>query len=275
MSYIITNKEDIIKLAENFINNNPSNHISKEAAIHPSCAGMQIYDAPIFAFGCADDALYTTYKSADIIGSHFLSPTQWLPSAKTVISFFLPYTGTIKAANAADNRWPANEWLHGRYQGQQLLVLLMEYLVDALSQAGFSALAPGLDQRFKTGDGSGNRFSSNWSERHVAYACGLGTFALSRGVITKKGICGRFGSVLTSLALPADTRDYDDIYEYCNMCGLCISRCPAGAISFEEGMQHSLCGGFVDETGVKHGPMYGCGKCQTGVPCESGIPVGK
>lgn len=33
-------------------------------------------------------------------------------------------------------------------------------------------------------------FTSVWSERHVAYVCGLGTFGLSRGLITEKGQCG-------------------------------------------------------------------------------------
>ena len=264
-------KTDIITLAESFINDSAENYITKEAAINPKCTGMKIYDSPIFAFGAADDELYTKYKSTDVIGSHFLSPVEWLPSSKTVISFFLPYTGKIKAANTADCRWPAPEWLHGRYEGQNLLRQLTEYLVQTISEAGFVSVSPSIDPRYKTGT-ENIRHTSNWSERHIAYVCGLGTFGLSKGIITKKGMAGRFGSILTELELPKDTRPYSDIYEYCTMCGLCINRCPANAISLENGKKSPICSDFLDKTREKHNPRYGCGKCQVGVPCESQIP---
>ena len=266
-------KNDIIQQAKNFIKNSPGNYITKEIALHPSCEGLKIFEAPILAFGAADDEIYTKYKEPDVIGSHFLSPTEWLPTAKTVISFFLPYTSTIKTANSKDNQWPADEWLHGRYEGQQLLVQLVEHLIEILSNAGFTSLAPSADPRLKMGSTDANNiFSSNWSERHIAYACGLGTFGISRGLITKKGIAGRFGSILTELDLPKDSREYSGIYDYCNMCGECISRCPAGAISYENMMKHELCSELLDTVHKKHNPRYGCGKCQTGVPCESEIP---
>ena len=268
------NKNDIITLAAEFIYNSPNNYITEEAALHPRCVGMKIYEAPIFAFGSADDELYIKYKSFDVIGSHFLSPSEWLPNAKTVISFFLPYTNKINTANSTDCCWPADEWLHGRYEGQHLLKQLLEYLVKAISEAGFKSLAPSVDQRFKTGNTDENiKFTSSWSERHIAYACGLGTFGLSKGIITKKGMSGRLGSVLTELDLPKDSREYNDIYEYCNMCGICINRCPANAISFGDGKESALCGDFLDKVWDKHNPRYGCGKCQSGVPCESEIPV--
>lgn len=263
--------EDIIMLSEKFINDSPNNYIDEETALNPRCAGIKIYEAPIFAFGAASDELYVKYKASDVIGSHFLSPTEWLPITKTVISFFLPYTDRIKAANSIDCCSPADEWLHGRYEGQQLLKLLLEYLVKVISEAGFKSLAPSIDQQFKTSN-NGN-WTSNWSERHIAYACGLGTFGLSRVIITKRGMSGRLGSVLTELDLPKDNRDYNNIYEYCTMCGECIDRCPVQAISFDNGMNRTLCSDFLDKVREKHSPRYGCGKCQTGVPCESEIPI--
>ena len=62
------NRYDIIKLAGNFTSNSPNNFITEEAALNPNCAGMKIYESPIFAFGSADDSLYSKYKSDDIIG---------------------------------------------------------------------------------------------------------------------------------------------------------------------------------------------------------------
>ncbi|MCL2400295.1 MAG: 4Fe-4S binding protein [Defluviitaleaceae bacterium] len=266
-------KADIITLAENFINNSPNNYITEESALNPQCVGMKIYEAPIFAFGSADDKLYDKYKSFDIIGSHFLSPIEWLSDTKTVISFFLPYTDKIKTANSIDCCRPADEWLHGRYEGQNLLKLLLEYLINSISEAGFKSLAPSLDQRYKVSNEEKNiKHTSNWSERHIAYVCGLGTFGLSKGIITRKGMSGRFGSIVTELDLPKDSRNYSDIYEYCNMCGVCIDHCPANAIS-KNGKESSICSDFLNKVFEKHNPRYGCGKCQVGVPCESEIPM--
>jgi epoxyqueuosine reductase QueG len=268
------NKNDIIMLAEKYINDSPGNYITEEAALNPKCAGMKIYESPIFAFGSADDEIYIKYKSFDVIGSHFLTPAEWLTDTKTVISFFLPYSDKIKTANSTDNHFPVDEWLHGRYEGQQLLTQLLEHLVKAVSEAGFKSLAPSLEQRFKVGNAEkNNKNTSNWSERHIAYVCGLGTFGLSRGIITKKGMSGRLGSILTELDLPKNSRDYDGIDDYCTMCGVCIDRCPVHAISFEDKMNHTLCSDFLDKVREKHNPRYGCGKCQTGVPCESQIPT--
>jgi len=113
---------------------------------------------------------------------------------------------------------------------------------------------------------------SNWSERHVAFVCGLGTFGLSKGLITKSGIAGRFGSILTELYLPPNNREYENIYEYCSMCGICVKNCPANAISIENGKNHNICSEFLNKTAKKYNPRYGCGKCQIGVPCENKIP---
>ena len=266
------NREKIIENARRFTEDSAINYVSNKAALRPDYVGMKIFDSPIFAFGSADDDIYARYKSPDIIGNHSISPLEWMPRAKTVISFFLPYTERIKSANARDFDWPAEEWLHGRIEGQLFVKELLVFLHDLLSGAGYSCLIPSLDARFKTG-GEKNGFTSNWSERHIAFACGLGTFGLSAGLITEKGVCGRFGSILTEMELPFDTRRYEDAYEYCILCGNCISNCPVRAISIEERKNHSLCSSFLDQVIEKHKPWYGCGKCQVGVPCESENPA--
>ncbi|MDR3354992.1 MAG: 4Fe-4S binding protein, partial [Synergistaceae bacterium] len=147
-----------------------------------------------------------------------------------------------------------------------------------LERAGYPSLAPILDSRFvsvRRPDPKklpGRSFTSVWSERHVAYACGLGTFGLSKGLITKTGIAGRFGSVVTTLELAPTMREYDGVYEYCVMCGACVRRCPAKAITIENGKSHQICVEFVDGIKKKFAPRYGCGKCQVGVPCQGRSP---
>ncbi len=230
-------KQDLINAASEFIEHSAYNLISGDTAISPAVVGLKLYDAPLFAFGRADDTYFERLKRPEAIGEHFLLPAQWLPQAKTVVSFFLPYTQEVKKANREDMSWPAEHWLHGRYEGQICLAKLLAYLQEFLRNAGYQAVAPALDERFRADDTQ--NFTSNWSERHVAFVCGLGTFGLSRGLITKAGIAGRIGSIVTDLELPADTRAYSGLYEYCSMCGACVRNCPVHAISVENGKRRA------------------------------------
>jgi len=97
-----------------------------------------------------------------------------------------------------------------------------------------------------------------------------------------KGKAHRVGSVVADLTIPVTERPYDDHHAYClffydGSCSGCRKRCPVGAIT-EEGhnkvkcWDHAggTCGQYVKEHYRFDG--YGCGLCQTGVPCESGIP---
>jgi epoxyqueuosine reductase QueG len=264
-------KITIINFAKELTQNFPVNHVASEVAISPDYAGMKIFEPPIFAFGCPKDELFTKFKSPGIIGEHFLSPCEWMPGAKTVISFFLPYTERIRSANSQNSHWPADEWLHGRIEGQLFVKELSRQIQKILLEAGHESLVPSFDARSQTWNEK-DKYTSNWSERHVAFACGLGTFGLSKGLITEKGTCGRLGSVLTSLDLPKDIRRYTDTYEYCIKCGECVKQCPVGSISLTSDKNQLLCSSFLDKTMAKHSPRYGCGKCQVNVPCENGIP---
>jgi epoxyqueuosine reductase QueG len=78
-------------------------------------------------------------------------------------------------------------------------------------------------------------------------------------------------------------RPYTDHTAYClayhgrNGCAGCIQRCPAAALS-ETGHDKARCHAYLLKMQAEViMPGYGfreeaCGLCQTGVPCESGIP---
>ncbi|KNZ41558.1 hypothetical protein [Acetobacterium bakii] len=265
------NKDELIGLASDFLEASEDNDIETR--------DIKIFDTPIFGFADTNDVYFTKLKDPKAIGSHFKLPKEWLSSSKTVISFFLPFTEAVKESNHQEKKWPSPEWLIARIEGQQLINSLSKYLQSQLINENCASIIPSLDERFwsktKNTD-STNRdqptFTSNWSERHVAYVCGLGTFGLSKGLITRKGIAGRFGSIVTELKIEPCIREYEDIYENCSKWSACIKQCPVKAISFEKGKNHSICSDFLAVTADKFKPRYGCGKCQVNVPCESGIP---
>ena len=139
---------------------------------------------------------------------------------------------------------------------------------------GVKACVPSNDKRFHQVIENGV-YGSNWSERHVAYLCGLGTFGLSKGIITEKGMAGRFMSIIIDKEMEIDERPYTDVYEYCTKCGACIRRCPANAITMEKGKEHAPCDAWNKKIGAMNTPRFGCGLCQVKVPCESKNPVRK
>ena len=258
------------------------NVITPEAALEPGLAGVRIFDEPLVGFGSADDELFEKYKITGVIGPWHMSPREWLPAAETVIALFFPFSETIRAANRAMKDLPAPAWLHGRIEGQDALNTFVARLKDRLAADGTAVCVPSADPRWAPlAAGRGitgyleideQTFGSRWSERHAAYVCGLGTFALSKGLITAKGIAGRFGSLLTEEKIDPDPRPYEGIYDYCIRCGACVGRCPVEAISLENGKDHHTCWVFQEEMKVRFAPRYGCGLCQTGVPCECADP---
>ena len=280
-------KEDLIFKIETFVMNSKDNFISEADAIYQRLAGLKIYETPIIGFAAAKDELFATeFKKHGVIHPEYKSPDEWLPGSKTVISFFLPFTDTVKASNRDKSDMPyelgltqrsSAEWLHARIEGQSFVNKVTDYIQELLEKDNCQTICPTTsgDLRMIT------PYISTWSERHAAYAAGLGTFGLSKGLITMKGMAGRFGSVITNGEFEPTKRLYTEPFEYCTMCGTCGIKCPAGAIDVDkgcaDGKDHLICEPYIREGFLPpHGPnkriRYGCGKCQCGVPCESQIP---
>jgi epoxyqueuosine reductase len=200
----------------------------------------------------------------------------------TVISWALCHTVESKASNRDQTFYPSERWARARIFGQACSRALHLALAEALGAAGHPTVVPSLLKEFCEPRSAKFGLASSWSERHVAYISGLGTFGLSGGIITSKGQAVRFGSVVVQAEIPATPRLYDDPFAYClhyarGTCGSCADRCPAASVRVEgrdkKACQRHLQPVTADYVLKEYGfEGYGCGLCQTGVPCESGIP---
>jgi ferredoxin len=249
------------------------------------------FEEPIVNFADADDPLFEEYKK--IIGNYHLTPKEALELAfgegsyteGTVISVVFPVNEKVRKSNRTQKEWPSKEWSLLRTYQVRFLNDFTKYLEDFLRFKGFNAIAPYHSKWFKRVEEPSSGPSSNWSERHVAYAAGLGTFSINDGFITEKGIATKLISVVTNLKLTPDIRKAENHTANCllcskGICGACIKRCPVNAIT-KDGHDKIKCLNYVyGEESRKLAEAYGgnpavgsgCGLCQTKVPCEFNNP---
>jgi epoxyqueuosine reductase QueG len=242
--------------------------------------GAPFFDAPLVGVAAAHDPLFEAYKR--VIGPFHRTPREILPGAVSVVCWVLPITRATRASNRDERTLPSLAWAQTRSFGEPFNSALRRHVVSWLEERGHAAVAPMLAPDWRRLDDTPVGIASTWSERHAAYAAGLGTFSLNDGLITARGIAHRLGSVVTTAPLPPTSDGRPDVRSYClfyddGACTTCIERCPAGAIS-SSGHDKARCSAYLDGT-IKRSvaepwgtPNPGCGLCQTRVPCESRIP---
>ncbi len=266
-----------------FVNNSPANTLKNPT-------NDKAWADPLVGFSRGDDPLYEAYK--EYVGPFHWTPrevfslafpqTQVSADQLTVICWILPQTDQVKADLRKETTYPSESWVRARIFGEQANVALRKDVVATLDAAGVEAVAPMLLSQWMTQRSERFGFASTWSERHAAHASGLGTFGLTDGLITPRGQAMRCGSVIAHLPIPPTPRPYTDHHAYClfyarGTCGKCIQRCPVDAVT-PSGHDKVKCRAYLDMTKT-YVPAhygfagYGCGLCQTGVPCESRIPV--
>lgn len=264
-----------------YVTTTSDNAIQPEWALRDEIAGTVLFDAPLVACASAGDPFFQRIHDEEkILGDVFRPPRDWLPGAKSVISIFYPFSAAVRKSNRDNLAVPSDEWLHGRIEGHEFIHATDKMLAGWLQDAGYETCIPALEPSFQVlkrdpEDAVGRpMFRSSWSERHVAFVAGLGTFGLSAHLITRVGKVGRFGSIITTAELEPTPRPYgDDPFAYCTRCGACTKRCPVDALSLEDGKDFQACWAYMEETKIRFKPRYGCGKCQLQVPCETRIPA--
>lgn len=223
---------------------------------------------PLVAFADAKDPLFAELKT--IVSPTHALPEEIIPDAKTVITFFLPFDEKTVKSNI-DGADSSREWNIANIEANELIIAVNEALHAYFTGEGFhSSLLPPTYHYDEV------NLRSDWSHKSAAYISGLGTFGLNQLLITEKGCCGRFGSVITDMDMEHTPRIEG---EYClfkakGICKKCVKRCPAAALN--EGYERFRCN---DQIYGKPIPTYpkgtgdACGKCMCDVPCAMENPV--
>jgi len=274
----------ITKIIKDFVTQSPLNDMGFEEP-------ERIFDTPLVGFSSGLDPLYDEYKSH--IGNFYFTPLELFaesfPGKKysaedlTVVSWIIPSTAVTRKEHGAQKRYPSERWARTRDLGEKFNNAIRIQVVEQLKAAGVAGVAPLLAPHWARYSEGPYAPCSNWSERHAAYAAGLGTFGLCDGLITPVGKAVRIGSVIAAIQIPPSTRPYDDHHAYClhfteNICRKCIPRCPIKALS-QEGHDKPPCMKYVEHTMNKYIKKeygletYACGLCQCNVPCTDKIPT--
>jgi len=302
MSRQLEAKEDLQSNPAQFIRealvqwarSDPSNKLSFLNDYH-------MYDDPMVEFADGDDPIFDEYKG--IIGSAHLTPREAIaqaynkrpedmPERLSVICYIWPVAEETRIAHRKEKLIPGRLWSHTRWYGKHANMELHAYLVKLLIDMGHLAAAPVLQPYFQFYNNEKGPYS-NWSDRHLAFAAGLGTFGLSDAFITERGVAHNCGAVVTSLSLPATPRTAKNPYANCLFyqgveCKACMKRCPSGAIT-EKGHDKIKCEQNLNKYGeaelskISRGEgeydndnsIGGCGLCMVGVPCEFQNPTKK
>lgn len=274
------NTREIEERLVKYVREAPGNLISEDYALTPDIVGMPLFRDPIVRCASADDPWFQKiHDDETIVGPDFVMPHDWLPDAKSVISICYPFSKEVCDSNLDNLDLPSDPWLHGRVEGHDFIHDTDKRIVAWLESLGCKAVIPALDPTLRVNkrdpeDAVGRpMFASSWSERHVAFTAGIGTFGLCTHLITEVGKAHRLGSIITNAPIEVTARAYgDDPFAYCNRCGACTKRCPVDALTLEGGKDYQTCWVYMEETKIRFKPRYGCGKCQLMVPCAYGIP---
>ena len=285
MDEVSVNAEIVRNLIEKLVISSSDNVLGGPFGHEPA------WGKPLVGFCRGDDQIFEVFR--DVAGEEHWTPLEIFSITfrdldvkaqdLSVVSWVLPQTEKTREDQGKEKSFPCERWVRSRIFGEEFNDLVRCQVVQRLDEMGFHGVAPVISSQWSRIESDRYIYSSRWSERHVAHACGLGTFGLCDGLITSLGKAVRFGSVVVDMPLPVVSRIFESYYDHCpflkaGKCGACIARCPAGAIS-EIGHDKKRCSDYIQD----HVAPYvrekwglegraGCGLCQVGIPCESCIP---
>ncbi|MEC9490043.1 MAG: epoxyqueuosine reductase, partial [Halanaerobiales bacterium] len=207
----------------------------------------------------------------DAVSETHLLPEDILTGAKTVISYFLPFSNEIANSNI-EGKYSSHQWAKAYIETNQLIADLNQYLKKELAKRGYQAGLIAATNNFDK-----KRLLSDWSHRHAAYIAGLGTFGTNNLLITEMGCAGRVGTLITDLKIEASERTEKErcLNKAGFKCRKCVGRCVNGALQIDSFDRHQCYDLLLenDELHLESELTDVCGKCSVDLPCSFTSPV--
>lgn len=186
-----------------------------------------LFREPLVGFSSAQDPRYEELRQ--LVGDWHRTPVELLPSARSVVSFFVPFTQAVVAAPVTV-RGEAPLWAEAYVIINAYFERINAALAQYLAGLGFEAESIPATHNYDP-----KTMKAAWSHRSAAAVAGLGAFGANRMLITEKGSGGRFCSLLTSAPLRAEREPAPNrcLYLRDGSCGLCFTICPVQALEAE------------------------------------------
>lgn len=174
--------------------------------------------------GCApaDDPQFSRLREA--AHPNHLLPEEMLPGARSVFAFFLPFDSRLVEKNRK-HPYVSREWAEAYVETNQLIKDICKEIYRYLADMGFNAAYEQPTHNFDS-----ELLLSNWSHKHIAYVCGLGSFGRNTMLITGGGCAGRFGSLVTDAYLEPSAQTRPLYHPFCERCDYCARICPVSAL---------------------------------------------
>lgn len=198
----------------------------------------------------------------------------------TVISLAFHVHHDIVSDNSMESNNPSFSWYEARHKFNSMYQPVIGILSDLFP--GKRITVP-VKSSLYLADLTKRIPVANWSERHVAFACGLGSFGLHGALITGKGCTHRLISVIVNTAIEGAAEPPENPYLACRhfndgSCGECMTRCPVGAIVpgkhiIKRCYEHEWNTCRTKAKDVFGTEVPACGLCMCGVPCDIEAPV--
>jgi epoxyqueuosine reductase QueG len=225
-----------------------------------------MWRAPIIEIISANDEKIKDLKQA--VSLEHLMPHDILQDAKSVISFFIPFHERIVESNI-NGTMASKEWVEAYIKTNDLIKVINNKIEELMERNGYKTGKIPATHNFNE-----ETLISNWSHRHIAYIAGIGTFGINNMLITKKGCCGRFGSIIINCELD-NYQQIGNIKEKClykinGSCGICRKRCMANAYDNNNFNRNACYKQCLENTEYHKETGYAdvCGKCLVGLPCS-------
>lgn len=225
-----------------------------------------IWKKPIVRFANAQDPGFLQLKKL-VDPAHHL-PQDYLPGAKNVLSWFLPFLPEVGRGNLAGSL-SSPQWADAYLVTNEMAARMNERLAAYIQKEfGCEAAVP-----TDAGMISVAAPRSRWSQRHVAYLAGHGSFGINNMLISDAGTVGRYFSIVTTLDIQPDAPVSEErcLWKKDGSCGACVSRCEVNALT-TTGFDRFGCLERCLRNMERYPGADVCGKCIVELPCSYGIP---